>query len=242
MKILSDFGSRRDFLRKGGVAVAATLIFADPLSLLGQEKLKEKEEVPVSVTEDLMREHGLLRRILLAYEECVRRIEANENLPPNAIAGCAQIVQAFVENYHEKLEENYLFPRFKAAKQKVDLVDILTSQHQAGRESTQEILTLSDPKGWEEAESRKRVVTSIREFIHMYGPHAAREDTILFPSFHYIVSTKEFGKLGDEFENKETQMFGEHGFEKMVNRIADIEKDLGIYELAQFTPKASARK
>lgn len=242
MKIPSDFGSRRDFMRKGGVAVAATLILADPLSLLGQEKTKEKEEAPVSVTEDLMREHGLLRRVLLAYDECARRIEANGDLPPNAIGGCAQIVQTFVENYHEKLEENYLFPRFKAAKQQVDLVDILTNQHLAGRELTQEILTLADPKNRQDAESRRKIVASIRKFIRMYRPHAAREDTILFPAFHYIVSTKEFEKLGDEFEGKETRMFGEHGFEKMVDRIADIEKGLGIYELAQFSPKVSARK
>ena len=33
-------------------------------------------------------------------------------------------------------------------------------------------------------------------------------------------------------------MFGEDGFEKMVDRVASIEKSLGIYDLAQFTPKA----
>ena len=31
--------------------------------------------------------------------------------------------------------------------------------------------------------------------------------------------------------------FGEEGFEKMVDRIAGIEKTLGIYDLVQFTPK-----
>ena len=30
--------------------------------------------------------------------------------------------------------------------------------------------------------------------------------------------------------------FGEEGFEKMVDRVAAIEKRLGIYDLAQFTP------
>ena len=31
--------------------------------------------------------------------------------------------------------------------------------------------------------------------------------------------------------------FGDDGFEKMVDRVASIEKALGIYDLAQFTPK-----
>jgi hypothetical protein len=42
--------------------------------------------------------------------------------------------------------------------------------------------------------------------------------------------------LGEEFEENEHKRFGEDGFETMVNKVADIEKQLGIYELAQFTP------
>jgi hypothetical protein len=33
-------------------------------------------------------------------------------------------------------------------------------------------------------------------------------------------------------------LFGEDGFEQMVDRVASIEKALGIYDLAQFTPHA----
>ncbi len=71
----------------------------------------------------------------------------------------------------------------------------------------------------------------------MYRPHAAREDTVLFPAFHQVVSGKDYDALGDEFEKKEHQLFGEDGFEKMVDRVAGIEKTLGIYDLARFTPK-----
>ena len=73
-------------------------------------------------------------------------------------------------------------------------------------------------------------------FIRMYRPHAAREDTILFPALRSIVSAKEFDSLGDEFEEIEEKLFGERGFEKIVAQVAKLEKTLGIYELAQFTP------
>jgi hypothetical protein len=52
-----------------------------------------------------------------------------------------------------------------------------------------------------------------------------------------IVSKQEFGALGEEFEKKEHALFGEDGFEKMVDRVASIEKTLGIYDLSQFTPR-----
>jgi hypothetical protein len=70
----------------------------------------------------------------------------------------------------------------------------------------------------------------------MYNPHEAREDTVLFPGLRKIVSSHEYGSLGEDFEKKEHELFGDDGFEKMVNRVAGIEKSLGIYELAQFTP------
>ena len=46
-----------------------------------------------------------------------------------------------------------------------------------------------------------------------------------------------FGALGEDFEKREHQLFGEEGFEKFVAQVAEIEKQLGIYDLAQFTPK-----
>ena len=74
-------------------------------------------------------------------------------------------------------------------------------------------------------------------FNAMYRPHEAREDTVLFPAFRKIVSRHEYDSLGEEFKNYEHNLFGEDGFETMVNKVSDIEKSLGIYDLAQFTPR-----
>jgi hemerythrin-like domain-containing protein len=71
----------------------------------------------------------------------------------------------------------------------------------------------------------------------MYRPHEAREDTVLFPAFRSVVSAHEYDALGDDFEKKEDELFGEDGFFKVVDKVAELEKKLGIYELAQFTPK-----
>jgi hypothetical protein len=43
--------------------------------------------------------------------------------------------------------------------------------------------------------------------------------------------------LGDQFEKEEDRLFGNEGFEKIVDQVAGIEKQLGIYDLTQFTPK-----
>ena len=43
--------------------------------------------------------------------------------------------------------------------------------------------------------------------------------------------------LGEDFEKKEDELFGDEGFFKVVDQVAELEKKLGIYDLAQFTPK-----
>ena len=62
---------------------------------------KEKEEEDVSPAEDLMREHGVLKRVLLVYDEVRRRIAARADFPPEVVTGGAQIIRTFIEEYHE---------------------------------------------------------------------------------------------------------------------------------------------
>ena len=44
-------------------------------------------------------------------------------------------------------------------------------------------------------------------------------------------------ELGEKFEDREQDLFGEDEFENMVNKVATIEKELGIYKLSQLTPR-----
>jgi hemerythrin-like domain-containing protein len=218
--------SRRQFLLAGAVLGVAGVA-------AGAEKPEEAEEV--SAVEDLMREHGVLRRILLVYEECLRRVPVGDGAVPGdgPLKKAALLVQKFVEDYHEKLEEDFLFPEFEKRNELVPLVRVLKEQHVAGRALTAAILDAKATLG-EGGDAGIKVAT----FIRMYRPHAAREDTVLFPALHKILSEKQLDQLGDKFEAEENRRFGKEGFEKVVEQVAAIEKQLGIYDLAHFTPKA----
>lgn len=191
----------------------------------------------IAPPEDLMREHGVLNRILLIYEDSWRRLDGNKNLEPAALAGAAKITRTFIEDYHEKLEEDHLFPRFEKAGKLVVLVKTLRQQHEAGRRLTEQIIQLATPAGFRDAEARHVLSTSLRQFVRMYRPHEAREDTVLFPAVRSLMTAKEFDQMGDQFEDKEHQLFGDHGFEDVVEHVARIEKTLEIYDLSQFTPR-----
>src|SRR5437762_1461899 len=94
--------SRRSLL---WMAPVAGLALALPAAAWAQETAKE--QVEVTPTEDLMREHGLLKRILLIYDEVRDRIAAQKDFPPDAISNSTKIIQRFIEQYHEKLEEDH---------------------------------------------------------------------------------------------------------------------------------------
>src|SRR5215813_10728452 len=129
---------RRAFLRGGALLVGAQLVASAPVFALPQT---EEEEEDVTPAEDLMREHGALNRILLIYDEAVARIDAKKEFPPEVLASAAAIVRRFIEEYHEKLEEDHLFPHFEKAGKLTDLVSVLKQQHAAGRNLTRMIET-----------------------------------------------------------------------------------------------------
>ncbi len=200
------------------------------------DKADQNGNMPdVTPPEDLMREHGVLNRVLLIYEAVMRRLADNERFDASVITQAAQIVRDFIEDYHERNEEQQIFPRFRQAGQLLDLVDVLYQQHQAGRRLTENILKLA-PESGAPGDARQPLIESMRLFIAMYRPHEAREDTVLFPKLRSVVSANEFDAMADDFENDEHRKFGEDGFEMMVDRVAGLERALGIYELSKFTP------
>ena len=238
MKLLMP--SKRDLLLGGGAvaALAAPVVLIAPA--LGEEKgagdkPKEMEE-QVTPPEDLMREHGVLDRVLLLYEAGIRKWSSRADFDPALITQSAEIIRDFINNYHEKSEEDHVFPRFRKAGKMVDLVGTLLRQHEAGRKVTERIIALA-PMSRANPDERRRLIASMQSFITMYRPHAAREDTDLFPKLKDVVASNEYDAMAEEFEKKEHELFGEDGFEKMAARVAQLEQRMGIHDLDQFTPR-----
>ena len=214
--------SRRQFL--GGATVAVAVLG------IPRRGRAEDSDDDVPATEDLMREHGILRRLLLVYGEVIRRVQAKQEVKPAIVSQSAEIVRAFIEDYHERDEEEFIFSRFQKGQGKLtELVNVLLRQHRAGRTLTAEILRQA-------GRDRQQLVLAMSQFVRMYEPHAAREDTVLFPAFRRLIGPKELDKLKDVFEDKEKALPG-GGFEKRVDDVAAIERALGIEDLALFTPK-----
>ncbi|MBV9459868.1 MAG: hemerythrin domain-containing protein, partial [Bradyrhizobium sp.] len=144
--------------------------------VVGAQAEEADQAMAVTPPEDLMREHGVLNRVLLVYEAALQKFARAEDFDVAILSGAAGIVHEFIEDYHERNEEQQLFPRFRKAGQMVELVNVLYQQHQAGRRLTDTIIALA-PQSGVPGESRSRLIASVQSFIAMYRPHEAREDT-----------------------------------------------------------------
>jgi hemerythrin-like domain-containing protein len=203
----------------------------------GSSPGSEANEEDVGPAEDLMREHGVLNRVLLVYEECRSRLGAQSEMPPGVLLDAASLVQKFVHDYHEVLEEQEVFPVLEQARRHADLTRVLREQHAAGRVITSRILAHS-AGGFSRPDDRRTNLTALlSDFVQMYRPHEAREDTVVFPAFHALYTPKEWRALGERFEGREKEVLGDQGFERSVERVAGIERALGIEDLARFTPR-----
>lgn len=203
------------------------------LGLIGCDRAAARGGPKVSANEDLMREHGVLVRLMVVYEAAALRLERGERAMVEPIRSAAAIVRTFVEDYHERIEEQHVFPLLERANQLVELVAVLRRQHEAGRGLTDRITTLAQGDLASDAD-RAALAAALRGYASMFQPHIGREDTLVFPAFHQLAG-RAYGELGETFEREEQARFGEGGFEHFVAQLPAIEVATGVAELAKLT-------
>jgi hemerythrin-like domain-containing protein len=238
---MSSFDDRRrSLLRLTGVAAGVVALPAaaqPPGDRAG--KRGNGDEPVMSPAEDLMHEHGLLGRVLLVYEESARRmLSGDQPVQPEIIRDAAQIVRTYIEDHHEKLEEAHVFPRFERSttREHADLVKVLREQHDAGRRLTDRILKLSGAK-LDDPVNGKQMQAVLRDFVRMQRPHESREDTVLLPAFRRLVPPADYRALGAELRKSENRAPA-GGLEMMVEKVSSLERQLDLYDLSKFTPRA----
>lgn len=200
----------------------------------------ELAPVEVTATEDLMRDHGVLRRALLVYREAASRLRRDPaSVPPDTLEKAANLIRVFGEDYHEKeIEEVFVFPIVKRTPgMPASHVDLLVAQHERGRAITDYILEVTRQ---ERIPSHRiePLARTLESFVRMYEHHAAIEDTVVFPVWKTAVGETELEVLAAKFDEIEAEHFGADGFETALKRMEEIETSLGLANFEMFTAPA----
>lgn len=223
--------SRRGLLLTGaGLVVGAG--GAEAANLVGQHD-RTPPRRPPAPGEDLMTEHGVLKRLLLAYQAASDQLAAGRTPPAGAITDAAQLIADFIEGFHEGLEEAYIFPRVPAEHH--ELVQTLLVQHDRGRHLTTAI-SLAAGAQLSEAAVRRALQRYLNLFIRMYAAHEAWEDTVIFPVIQQVTPQRTLDQLAERFAELQSAHYGDHALTQLLQRVSGIEQQLGIADLNAFTP------
>jgi hemerythrin-like domain-containing protein len=234
--------ARRAFLGnagKIGLMVGGGMAISTAAALVGSAQANEMPRTgrsgeEVNPPETLMREHGVLSRILLIYEAGLRKFDAGEDFDSSPIANAARIVREYIEDYHERLEEEVVFPRFKRTGRLLALINVLSDQHRAGRRLT-DIVLQTALTGRKDADDRQRLVRAMQSFIAMSRPHTAREDTVLLPMLKDLFTPGEYEDLAAKLESSGRRYFVGSRFDGVVQQVASFEIAMGVNDLTQYT-------
>lgn len=208
--------------------------------------------------DDLFLEHSLLNRILLIYDNQLLEKQPNYIV----INSAAKIVRKFIEDHHEQMEEKFIFPLFLAPNvgTNIDthistLIKELINQHNIGREITSKIISLTevanvnanmganmgadmgdniDENGGGKYESVK-LKGLLFAFIKLYRAHEAFEETVIFKNIHKYISREEYVKLDEKMDEIEDELFGEGGYDKILEQVKSLEETIKIGNLSYYT-------
>jgi hemerythrin-like domain-containing protein len=225
--------SRRKLLLTGATSLAALSALSEPVTAKASN-----QDVEATPLEDLMHEHGVLNRLLLIFDETHRRISQGTDFMSDALKGAAIIMRDYIQAHHEVIEEEFVFPQLVKANKYPDIVATLVDQHKAGRVITKSLINFAE-LGGSIADNQKAALSGdLKALTRMFRPHEAWEDSVIYPAFRDALGKHKYHEFGEVMERAERERFGEEGLDKVVAQVAEIEKKLGIFNLAQFTPSA----
>jgi hemerythrin-like domain-containing protein len=236
-KVLGAQG-RRQFLQKVAVGAGAAVAGVSLSRTAGAGAASALptgsamgSEAPLTPAEDLMQEHGALERVLLVYEEAARMLEQGESFEPAVITATATLVRRHAENHHQRMEERYIFPQLETTGVHARLTATLRQQHERSRELTDEILQRAQ-RTLRAGADRMQLARALRQFAKLYRPHAAWEETVIFPAFRGLVGRAAYLELGAEFERQNRAMLGAQGYSELITAIARAEAAVGLADPA----------
>lgn len=184
-----------------------------------------QSNIAIPLTEDLMREHGILERLLLIYEEIATRLDYGMRFSPEALIKTTRLIRDFMQDYHERYEKAYLFDKFRQADKSTELVKTFEQYHKIGRNLIDEITLQAKSQ---DHFGKYELAETIRRFVRVCRAHKAHEETLLFPSIGLVMTDKEHDEYGKEYEKRERELLDKNGFTAVIKEIDELERMLKV--------------
>lgn len=196
------------------------------------------EELPsISPTEILSREHAIMERLMIVLESGVASIVDGGDTDLFPINHAAITIKEFGADHHMVDEEQFIFPKLREAGTMDKLVDTLEIQHDKGRELIGRIIDLTRSGHIDDPGRLNELAGHCMSFVIMYRPHAAWEETVVFPALYDIASENYIDNINLRMHDEERSLMSDPGLRKLMDNLRKIERAAGTADLGSFTPR-----
>jgi len=192
-----------------------------------------------SPAEGLMLEHALAERLLLIYEENMRRLRAQEAVAARTILDAAHLLRRVVEDYHQQSEEASVFPHFENHAELGPLVKTLRGQHTTLRKLTDTVLDDCVPSRFATEAGRRALLEACAAYTRMSRVHMAFETTQVFAALDKTLPEKTIGEIAEQIQGRRTQALGDEGLGGILTQIGRLERELRIDGPAAYASQGS---
>ncbi len=165
----------------------------------------------------LRNEHEAILRMLEVCERVAQRLQRDEPVTADTLAGLLEFFQIFADRCHHGKEEDLLFPLLeqKGLPRDGGPIGVMLSEHTMGRSLIRDMVdaTRSYTEGREDA--GRQWAEAASEYAGLLRAHIQKENNILFVMAERLLSDAEQADLAAAFERSETEKMGPGTHDRM---------------------------
>jgi hemerythrin-like domain-containing protein len=187
-----------------------------------------------SSTDNLMKEHLIVRRIGSIAQRCSDRLYTNDDIPIEDIKIISVVIEEFVDAFHHGKEEKAYFPITKSKDGFSEDIRKFLIEHELGRRIAnmlrRELDVLinhedssAEPK-WNKNKSKEPVARFLKSYAIFVSDHTAKED-VFFESVQEknSISKEEDRQLLRHYDLCKDQMGGQGRLEEIARLVEYLE-------------------
>jgi hemerythrin-like domain-containing protein len=187
-----------------------------------------------SSTDNLMKEHLIVRRIGSIAQRCSDRLYADDDIPIEDIKIISVVIEEFVDAFHHGKEEKAYFPITKSKDDFSEDIRKFLIEHELGRRIANMLrreldLLINHKDGsaeskWNNNKSKEPVARFLKSYAIFVSDHTGKED-VFFESVQEknSISEEEDRELLRHYEVCKDQMGGQARIEEITRLVEYLE-------------------
>ncbi|MFX0095665.1 MAG: hemerythrin domain-containing protein [Candidatus Hodarchaeota archaeon] len=178
-------------------------------------------------TEELMKEHEAIKRMLSVLEQICKRIEQGERLPSEKLTQILEFIKLFADQCHHGKEEDLLFPAMIKAGFPKDggSIAVMLHEHVIGRNAVKGMAEAIFKYKQSNLAIPESFIENARTYIQLLHQHIDKEDNILYPLANQHLSLQAQQDLLEQFERVEREVIGVGIHEKFHELLQHLEEE-----------------